>query len=549
MYNEYFGLKDTPFSIAPDPRFLYMSDQHREALAHLLYGLNSEGGFVLLTGEVGTGKTTVCRCLLDQIPANSSIAFIFNPKLTVEELLATICDEFRIKYPDGTASIKVFVDLINDYLLKSHAEGRKAVLIIDEAQNLSSDVLEQLRLLTNLETNQCKLLQIILLGQPELKEKLEQPDLRQLSQRIIARFHLDSLPKKDVGAYVAHRLSVAGLQKQLFPDTTISKLYKLSGGIPRIINVLCDRALLGTFTQGKTRVSRSTLSEAASEVFGKSSNRSGYRRAAAWALFLTVSIVAGAVLSATFYNNGSIKVVGLAPAKVIEYAPVSEVINEAAVRPAPKPLPLDKLRWPEAQPIEESLNLAYTSLFDQWGISYEPDNNIHVCQQAEINNLRCLENLGSLNILRHLNRPAVIKLVDENGIEYYAVLTSLNDRTAFIQIGTVTLEVDIPDIESQWSGNYLILWKTPPGYEGDVIPSRQNTLVPWLERQLALVQKRKIENPDNTVFNAELIGHVKKFQLSNGLVPDGIVGKNTLILLNTASDNSIPVLNKDRGDT
>lgn len=549
MYNEYFGLKDTPFSIAPDPRFLYMSDQHREALAHLLYGLNSEGGFVLLTGEVGTGKTTVCRCLLDQIPANSSIAFIFNPKLTVEELLATICDEFRIKYPDGTASIKVFVDLINDYLLKSHAEGRKAVLIIDEAQNLSSDVLEQLRLLTNLETNQCKLLQIILLGQPELKEKLEQPELRQLSQRIIARFHLDSLPKKDVGAYVAHRLSVAGLQKQLFPDTTISKLYKLSGGIPRIINVLCDRALLGTFTQGKTRVSRSTLSEAASEVFGKSSNRSGYRRAAAWALFLTVSIVAGAVLSATFYNNGSIKVVGLAPAKVIEYAPVSEVINEAAVRPAPKPLPLDKLRWPEAQPIEESLNLAYTSLFDQWGISYEPDNNIHVCQQAEINNLRCLENLGSLNILRHLNRPAVIKLVDENGIEYYAVLTSLNDRTAFIQIGTVTLEVDIPDIESQWSGNYLILWKTPPGYEGDVIPSRQNTLVPWLERQLALVQKRKIENPDNTVFNAELIGHVKKFQLSNGLVPDGIVGKNTLILLNTASDNSIPVLNKDRGDT
>lgn len=541
MYNEYFGLKDTPFSIAPDPRFLYMSDQHREALAHLLYGLNSEGGFVLLTGEVGTGKTTVCRCLLDQIPANSSIAFIFNPKLTVEELLATICDEFGIKYPEDTSSIKVFVDLINDYLLKSHAEGRKAVLIIDEAQNLSADVLEQLRLLTNLETNQCKLLQIILLGQPELKEKLEQPELRQLSQRIIARYHLDSLPKKDVGAYIAHRLSVAGLQKQLFPDSTITKLYQLSGGIPRIINVLCDRALLGTFTQGENRVSKSTLSKAAREVFGESSDNGGYRKSAAWALFLTVSIVAGVVLSATFYNN--------TPIKVIEHAPVNEVIDEAALLPASEPPPLDSLRWPKAQPVEESLELAYKSLFDQWGISYLPDESFHVCRQAETNNLRCLEDLGSLNILRHLNRPAVLKLVNENGIEYYASLISLNDKTAFVQVGEVVLEVNIQDIKLQWSGNYMLLWKTPPGYEGDIIPSRQNTLVPWLERQLALVQKRRIEVPDNTVFNAELIGHVKKFQLSNGLVPDGIVGTNTLILLNTAADNSIPVLNKDGRDT
>jgi general secretion pathway protein A len=415
MYNEYFGLKDTPFSIAPDPRFLYMSDQHREALAHLLYGLNSEGGFVLLTGEVGTGKTTVCRCLLDQIPDNSTIAFIFNPKMTVEELLATICDEFRIEYPDGAASIKVFVDLINNYLLTSHAEGRKAVLIIDEAQNLSSDVLEQLRLLTNLETNKCKLLQIVLLGQPELKEKLEKPELRQLSQRIIARYHLDSLPKKDVKGYVAHRLSVAGLHKQLFPDSTITKLYQLSGGIPRIINVLCDRALLGTFTQGKNHVSRSTLSKAAQEVFGENSNNRGYRKAAAWAIFITVSIVAGAVLSAAFYNNGPIKVVGLAPAKIIEHAPANEIINETAVLIAPEPSEPDKLMWPEAQPIEKSLTLAYESLFDQWGISYDPDETFHVCRQAEANNLRCLEELGSINVLRHLNRPVILKLVNENG--------------------------------------------------------------------------------------------------------------------------------------
>ncbi|GBE41699.1 putative general secretion pathway protein A [bacterium BMS3Bbin09] len=541
MYNKYFGLNDTPFSIAPDPRFLYMSEQHREALAHLMYGLNSEGGFVLLTGEVGTGKTTVCRCLLDQIPVISTIAFIFNPKLTVEELLATICDEFEIKYPEDTSSIKVFVDLINDYLLKSHAEGRKAVLIIDEAQNLTADVLEQLRLLTNLETNQCKLLQIVLLGQPELKTKLEQPELRQLSQRIIARYHLDSLSKKDVGAYVTHRLSVAGLQKQLFPDSTITKLYQLSGGIPRIINVLCDRALLGTFTQGKNRVSRSTLSKAAREVFGRSYDNSGYWKAAAWALFLTVSIVAGVILSTTFYN--------IEPIKVIKHALVNEAIIEATVLPAPARHPLDKLRWPEAQPIEESLNLAYKSLFNQWGILYNPDNNVPVCQQAETNNLRCLEDLGSMNILRNLNRPVVLKLIDENGLKYYATLTSLNNNSAFLQVGTVALEVDIPDIESQWSGNYMLLWKTPPGYVGDMVPGWKNTLVPWLEKKLAVLQKRKIEAPRNTVFNTNLIGHVKKFQLSNGLVPDGIVGTNTLILLNTATDKSLPVLNKDRGDT
>ncbi|HDH34976.1 MAG TPA: peptidoglycan-binding protein, partial [Nitrospirae bacterium] len=462
-------------------------------------------------------------------------------KLTVEELLATICDEFEIKYPEDTSSIKVFVDLINDYLLKSHAEGRKAVLIIDEAQNLTADVLEQLRLLTNLETNQCKLLQIVLLGQPELKTKLEQPELRQLSQRIIARYHLDSLSKKDVGAYVTHRLSVAGLQKQLFPDSTITKLYQLSGGIPRIINVLCDRALLGTFTQGKNRVSRSTLSKAAREVFGRSYDNSGYWKAAAWALFLTVSIVAGVILSTTFYN--------IEPIKVIKHALVNETIIEATVLPAPARHPLDKLRWPEAQPIEESLNLAYKSLFNQWGILYNPDNNVPVCQQAETNNLRCLEDLGSMNILRNLNRPVVLKLIDENGLKYYATLTSLNNNSAFLQVGTVALEVDIPDIESQWSGNYMLLWKTPPGYVGDMVPGWKNTLVPWLEKKLAVLQKRKIEAPRNTVFNTNLIGHVKKFQLSNGLVPDGIVGTNTLILLNTATDKSLPVLNKDRGDT
>jgi len=175
MYRKYFGLGEAPFSIAPDPRYLYMSERHQEALAHLLYGISGDGGFVLLTGEVGAGKTTICRCLLEQIPPNCDIAYIFNPKLTVEELLSTICTEFGVAYPAGRTTVKTFVDNINAYLLDAHARGRQAVLIIDEAQSLSVDVLEQMRLLTNLETNQRKLLQIILVGQPELAEMLARP--------------------------------------------------------------------------------------------------------------------------------------------------------------------------------------------------------------------------------------------------------------------------------------------------------------------------------------------------------------------------------------
>src|ERR1035437_7196801 len=267
MYQSYFGLTDAPFSIAPDPRYLYMSQRHQEALAHLLYGVNGGGGFVLLTGEVGAGKTTVCRCLLEQIPESCDVAYIFNPRQTVAELLSTICAEFGIDCPADNTSVKVYVDCINTYLLDAHARGRHTVLIIDEAQNLSADVLEQMRLLTNLETSQRKLLQIILLGQPELAVMLARPELSQLAQRIIARYHLGPLARLEVAAYVRHRLGVSGTQRQLFPAALTGRLYRLSGGIPRIINVLCDRALLGTYVQGRERVDRATLRQAAREVF------------------------------------------------------------------------------------------------------------------------------------------------------------------------------------------------------------------------------------------------------------------------------------------
>jgi general secretion pathway protein A len=334
MYNNYFGLAETPFSIAPDPRYLYMSERHREALAHLLYGINSEGCFVLLTGEVGTGKTTVCRCLLEQMPENCDVAFIFNPKLTAEELLATICKEFGIPSPQNGGSVKAYVDRLNEYLLDAHAKGRKAVLIIDEAQNLGVEVLEQMRLLTNLETNRRKLLQIILLGQTELREMVARPALRQLAQRITARYHLMPLSKREVSAYVAHRLAVSGARNRLFPVSTMGMLCRLSGGIPRLINVLCDRALLGVYIEGEATVSRRILAKAAREVLGDRSTLPGD-----WAPLRRVMaavLVGGVALAAAYYGYQT-RVQADSRADRLTAAP-----GAGAMR-------MDSLQWPSGQ--------------------------------------------------------------------------------------------------------------------------------------------------------------------------------------------------------
>ena len=251
MYAAYFGLKHEPFSIAPDPRYLFMSERHREALAHLVYGVGGGGGFVLLSGEIGTGKTTVCRLFLEQVPANCNVAYIFNPKLTVTELLQSVCDEFHVPVARKELSlptVKDYLDPLNEFLLKAHAAGRNNLLIIDEAQNLSAEVLEQLRLLTNLETSERKLLQIVLIGQPELRTMLAKPELEQLAQRVIARFHLDALSPAETQEYIAHRLEIAGLERPTpFERKALRRIHQLSRGVPRRINLLCDRALLGAF--------------------------------------------------------------------------------------------------------------------------------------------------------------------------------------------------------------------------------------------------------------------------------------------------------------
>lgn len=294
MYKAYFGLSEAPFSIAPDPRYLFLSEKHREALAHLIYGVGDQGGFVLLTGEVGTGKTTICRCLLQQIPDKADIAFIINPKQSVNQLLQSIFSDLHIPYEKGATS-KELIDQFNHYLLEAHGRGRNTILIIDEAQNLTADVLEQLRLLTNLETNEKKLLQLVLLGQPELKAMLERPELRQLAQRITARYHLTPLSKKEVAEYIGHRLSVAGCRSELFSASAIQRIFRRSQGIPRLINLICDRALLGVYATEADQVTAKVVDNAVKEIMLPPAKPSQWRPVW-WALSVGALLVVVTVL-------------------------------------------------------------------------------------------------------------------------------------------------------------------------------------------------------------------------------------------------------------
>lgn len=287
MYEQAFGLVHDPFSIAPDPRFLFMSEQHRDALAHLMYGLKGGGGFVLLTGEIGSGKTTLCRCALQQLPPNCDVAYIYNPRLSASELLQTVCEEFRFAPPAVAATargVKPWVDAINTFLLAQHAAGRHSVLVIDEAQNLAPKVLELLRLLTNLETNERKLLQIILVGQPNLRQLVDSPELEQLSQRVIARYHLGPLNQAETADYVTQRLRVAGLRGSVpFTPKALRWVYRSARGIPRRINLVCSRALLGAYAQGVSVADHRLVADAAQEVLGQGPRtgwlwRLGWRR-------------------------------------------------------------------------------------------------------------------------------------------------------------------------------------------------------------------------------------------------------------------------------
>ena len=539
MYNNYFGLTEEPFSIAANPRFLYMSTRHREALAHLLYGIRSDSGFVLLSGEVGTGKTTVCRCLLEQLPEDTEVAYILNPKVSVIEMLSSICDELHISYSKQDCSVKTLVDAINQHLLQRHADGRKTVVIIDEAQNLSLDVLEQLRLLTNLETNERKLMRIILLGQPELETMLAQPELKQVQQRITARYHLLPLLRSEIATYVSHRLAVAGQQKMIFPPRVLSKLYDKTDGIPRLINVICDRAMLGAYVKSQSKVTGSILNKAAREVMGRSPRQRWVLPGSILASILLVGVATAAVL---FYDQGQNLSVPPLPSQ-----------DSAEASPDPKPptevIPDTRqdeiLGWPEQAVAEDNtLSVAQIVQFKQWNITLENDDT-EPCKKALRQGLLCYTGVGNLGSVASYDRPAILTLLDDDGRKYRATLLALDNDLATLAFAHGTETIAVQDMEARWQGQYQLLWRTPPNGHSVIKPGSSGEGVTWLTRSLFAAGVKSVKL--HTTYNEKVIDAVEEFQRENGLVADGVAGRQTLIHLNSSTDDSIPRLSK-RGE-
>ena len=560
MYERHFGLKQRPFSIAPDPRYLFMSERHREALAHLLYGVQGGGGFVLLTGDVGAGKTTVCRCFLEQLPERCNVAYIFNPKLTVEELLKTVCTELRIPYQHegpGVPTVKDYVDALNEFLLRTHAVRQNTVLIIDEAQNLSVRVLEQLRLLTNLETNERKLLQIILIGQPELRAILARPDMQQLAQRVIARYHLEALTEQETTHYVSHRLGVAGLrQANPFDQRAMRRVYRYSRGVPRRINLLCDRALLGAYADSKPTVERRIIDKAAEEALDAADlgkiRRTRYERAALVGVGLAVGAALVAVVGLSLERGER----GAAPAPLTANAsPAPTALAAApAVASVPEPTPMQPITVaPEpAKPASFDLRTGFASLVGAdkeawqelarvWSIA--PGDG-DPCAAAEKQQLRCYRTgNATLALIRQLDRPGVLTLRDAGNRPAYVMISGLSNDSATLTIGGVARTVALVVLADYWRGEFATFWRPPPNYAGTIVDSRAGPAAQWLAQQLATALG-DTGPVGPRLDDAKLQSWIHRFQLAQGLPSDGSAGPITLMQLNRANGVDEPRLQK-----
>lgn len=527
MYQQFFNFTTSPFSIAPDPHFIYMSEHHQEGLAHLFYGINQGGGFVALTGEVGTGKTTLCHCLLQQLPENVEIALVLNPKLSAMELLATICDELHIDYDQSNPSLKGLNDNLNKYLLEAFGNGKRTVLVIDEAQNLSLNVLEQIRLLTNLETSTTKLLQIILLGQPELKQILEKPALRQLNQRITARYHLTALSYQDTQQYIKHRLKVSGGNTHIFNQRAIKKIYALSNGIPRLINILCDRALLGAYVNDTHTVSVKIINKAAKEIF--SAEKAGVPIGVIVSFLLFILMGVGYFLwSKPFQKN-----------------PEHMILSDSFDRPVIEKNLAKETREvkQKVQAIKQSFQAALESdktssimtklpqLARLWGENIKQGE---ACQEVEATGLSCLLDKAEWEALIALNRPAILEFPVSKIKKSYALLVGIEQGNPVFMINK---EISFPleQVLKQWNGYYLMIWQPPIANITTVFPNTFSDTVLWIRRHLGNVPAVSNAN----LFDQALKKEVMTFQAKKGLKADGIVGPRTFIHLK--NDNPLDV--------
>jgi general secretion pathway protein A len=477
IYQQYFALSCEPFSIVPDPGFLYPSSQHRQAVAHLKYGLDREGGFVLLTGEVGTGKTTLTRTLIKRLPAHVRVAYVLNSTFDAADVLASICQELGIKLPKSskTSLTKNCVDALNADLIESHAEGKKTLVVIEEAQNLSPEVLEILRLLSNLETATHKLLHILLVGQPELLETLSQKDQRQLNQRVVARFHLLPLAKTDVANYVNHRLHHAGANRAIFESSAMTALYKLTQGVPRLINLICHHALLAAYATGAKTVSAKLVKAAAVEIFDiekpkqKSSGILGWSLifCAVVALLATVAFYGDQYPSKTLVDaeldagSANIENQDLPPSQplivevdslplIVEVEP-EEIILEPEL--AIEPEVFETLEPP-------IFNNPFTALFALWSVEIEP-----LFSEEEVYSVATENDLGAeklinlpLSELIELDRAGIVWVRDDNNRLKSYVLTAIDSGFVILQGVKGERKETLEWLAENWNGTFLHLW-------------------------------------------------------------------------------------------
>lgn len=552
MYESFFGLTEAPFSISPDPRYLYTSQQHQEAMAHLRYGIQETGGFVQLTGEVGTGKTTVCRCMLEQLPDNVDVALILNPQISHGELLGTLCSEIGVGYPPD-ASAKQLLDLLYERLIETFSQGRRTVLVIDEAQMLTWEVLEQIRILTNLETTKQKLLQIILIGQPELNATLSRPDLRQLAQRITARYHLQPLIQSETTEYIKYRLAVASCHRSVFTRNSMRRVHMLSRGVPRLINVICDRAMLGAYTRNKDVVTAPVVTQAGREVLGDESRRRY------WRVWWVISGLAAASLLVAFVLRTQWFMIYISPFQSVQFQSSGQHKNPALQAKAltSQGIPMetanvesskhDVIRRPSVseflnnQVVAREEQEALSQLLQAWRI-YAGHASQPTCASIEKHyGLRCLQERGTWEDLRILNRVAALALQFQ-GETVYILLTGMDSDTVRFSNGTGTYRFRTSEIKPYWRGDYLLLWQAPPNGTEVIAEDSEGVDVLWLRQTLNRVLSLEPENIDNASFDVPLKERIMAFQKSNELQVDDKAGVRTLIRLNSIVDPDVPKL-------
>ncbi|MGB1327571.1 MAG: AAA family ATPase [Porticoccaceae bacterium] len=563
IYQQYFALNCEPFSIVPDPGFLYPSSQHRQAVAHLKYGLDREGGFVLLTGEVGTGKTTLTRTLLKRLPAHVRVAYVLNSTLEVTDVLASICQELSIELPKSskTSLSKNCIDALNSDLIAAHAEGKKTLVVIEEAQNLSPEVLEILRLLSNLETATHKLLHILLVGQPELLETLAQKDQRQLNQRVVARFHLLPLEKTDIANYVNHRLHHAGANRAIFENSAMTALFKLTKGVPRLINLICHHALLAAYATGAKTVSAKLVKKAAKEIFDTQPPEK--KSSGKWFVALLILGIFALLMAERYDANRlavdfeEVEIDADIEAKSIEQQqPLFKIIesNEISREPliqneSPAPIPDSDSAQAQVNDQQKVTTLAisnpFADLFALWSIEVEP-----LYSEEEVFALAAINELGAEKLtdteidgLKAIDRPGIIWITEDNGRLKSYLLTALDGESVLLNVGDSIRREPLQWFVERWNGAFLFLWYSPSDIQSLRLGDNNPIALNWLQRQLQLIDSDYLPYITGGNYTEVIRDTVLNFQKQQGIRDDGVVGRQTIMKLNQLADPAIPTLN------